>query len=385
MELYRKSIYSIPVIMVSALLCLIQPAFTASAQTDKKLKLKTVVIDPGHGGKDAGCVSKDKKTYEKNLTLSISKLFGEKIKEAYPDVSVIYTRSTDKYLTLNQRAETANKNNADLFVSIHINSVPSTSPHGFSTHILGQSSDKNKDLFAGNMDICRRENSVIMLEEDYSTNYQGFDPGDPESFIFFNLMQNAFYEQSLLFATDIDAALSKGPIKHSRGVWQDPFLVLWKTTMPSVLIEAGFMSNSSDLQVLRSESGRNAIAQKLFEAFKVFKSKYDRSIDFQVDEVRSPEPPKPVERTENKPVTVDGNVAATSFGVQIFVLSRLLPANDRTFKGLEAKPVKSGSVYKYVVEADSASEAKRIRTEIKKKFPDSFPVKIENGTVTRLK
>ena len=175
-------------------------------QKGSQLKLKTVVIDPGHGGKDAGCVSKDRKTYEKNLTLSISKLFGQKIKEAYPDVKVIYTRTTDKYVTLNERADIANRNKADLFVSIHINSVQQTSPSGFSVHILGQSSSKNKDLFASNMDVCRRENSVILLEEDYSTKYQGFDPNDPESFIFFTLMQNAFYEQSLLFAAD--AALS---------------------------------------------------------------------------------------------------------------------------------------------------------------------------------
>ena len=217
---------------VTVLFSLLSFNAMARPQVQSQLKLKTVVIDPGHGGKDAGCVSRDKKTYEKNLTLSISKLLGDKITRAYPDVKVIYTRTTDKYITLNDRAEIANRNHADLFISIHINSFSTASPNGFSAHILGQSSNKNRDLFSYNMDVCRRENSVILLEEDYTTKYQGFDPNDPESFIFFNLMQNAFYEQSLLFAADVEKELSKGPITHSRGISQDPFYVLWKTTMP---------------------------------------------------------------------------------------------------------------------------------------------------------
>ena len=252
--------YILSVLFVAAAFpCL--SSWSAAAQTSeaRKLRLNTVVLDPGHGGKDAGCVSKDGKTYEKNLTLSIAKLLGQKIKEEYPDVKVYYTRLTDRYITLNERADIANRNHADLFISIHINANTSSSPSGFSAHIFGRSSGKDSDLFRGNMELCRRENSVILLEDDYSTNYQGFDPEDPESFIFFNLMQNAFYEQSLLFAGDVIQSLSGGPIVKNRGVSQDPFFVLWKTSMPSVLLELGFISNSADLKVLTSEKGRSQI------------------------------------------------------------------------------------------------------------------------------
>ena len=178
------------------IVCLLLLSMTSSlAAKDKPLGLKTVVIDAGHGGKDPGGVSKDRKTYEKNLVLDIAKRFGQKIKEKYPDVKVIYTRSTDVYITLNERAAIANRNNADLFISIHTNANNSSSVHGASVHILGQSRDPKRDLYAGKMDVSRRENSVILLEDDYSTDYQGFDPDSPESFIFFNLMQNAYYEQ----------------------------------------------------------------------------------------------------------------------------------------------------------------------------------------------
>lgn len=339
------------------------------------LKLSTVVIDPGHGGKDAGCVSKDRKVYEKNITLAVSKLLGQKIKDAYPDVKVIYTRSTDKYVTLNGRAEIANSNHANLFLSIHVNSVDLTSPHGYSTHILGQSSDKNRDLFSYNMDVCRRENSVILLEEDYTAKYQGFDPNDPESFIFFNLMQNAFYEQSLLFATEINSQLSKGPITHSRGISQDPFYVLWKTTMPAVLVEIGFLSNSSDLKILNSDSGKEAIAQRLFLAFKSFKMKYDGSLRYET-----------VGKTDAAASTGSGQDAGPAYGTQIFVLSRKLGESDSSFKGYDVKAYRSGDVWKYVAGAASSEpEAREKYKSIKKDFPDSYMVEITDGNVVPLK
>ena len=156
-----------------------------------------MVIDAGHGGKDPGAVSSDKKTYEKSIVLDIAQNLSERIRKAYPDVKVVMTRSSDKYVTLNDRAEIANKADADLFISIHINASAKNSPNGYSVHILGQSSDTNKDLFAYNMDVCRRENSVITLEDDYTTKYQGFDPSDPESFIFMTLMQNSYLEHEI--------------------------------------------------------------------------------------------------------------------------------------------------------------------------------------------
>lgn len=156
----------------------------AGNDSRNKLGLNTVCIDAGHGGTDPGCVSKDKKTYESKIALDIAKRLSEKIKASYPTVKVVMTRSTDKYITLGERADIANRNNANLFISIHVNTAAATSANGYSIHVLGQSSKKNRDLFAYNMDVCKRENSVIMLEDDYSTKYQGFDPTDPESFIF---------------------------------------------------------------------------------------------------------------------------------------------------------------------------------------------------------
>ena len=255
---------------LSALLAVTMP-FLCHAEPESKVRLKTVVLDPGHGGHDAGCVSKDGKTYEKNLTLSIARQVGNKIKAAYPDVKVIYTRTTDKFIPLNERAEIANRNKADLFISIHINAVDSSSPTGTSAHVLGPSSNKNRDTFSESMELCRRENSVILLEDDYSTAYQGFNPNDPESYIIFNLLQNAHLQQSLQLATLVQERMGEGPIKKNRGISRDPFLVLVRTAMPSVLLELGFISNSSDLSVLRSKSGQDKLAQNVFDAFSEYK------------------------------------------------------------------------------------------------------------------
>lgn len=269
--------YGVYILTLCALACMGE--ITTKAD---EYKLRTVVIDPGHGGKDAGAVSKDKKTYEKNLVLDISKLIGEKIKAEYGDeVKVLYTRSTDVFIPLAQRADFANKKHADLFISVHINSATSTRPSGHSVHILGASSNPNRDLVAGNLDVVKRENSVILLEDDYNTTYQGFDPSDEASYIFMTLMQSANYEQSIFFASECEKQLSKGPVTVKRGVEQNPFYVLWKTSMPSVLLELGFLSNDADLAVLRTSQGRDKLAQRIFEAFKTYKKNYDESMKYQ--------------------------------------------------------------------------------------------------------
>lgn len=370
---------------------------------DKSLGLRTVVIDAGHGGKDPGGVSKDRKTYEKNLVLDIAKRFGQKIKEKYPDVKVIYTRSTDVYITLNERAAIANRNNADLFISIHTNANDSPSVHGASVHILGQSRDPKRDLYAGKMDVSKRENSVILLEEDYSTDYQGFDPNSPESFIFFNLMQNAYYEQSVLFASKVDEYLRKTDFAVSSytGIHQDPFWLLWKTAMPAVLLELGFISNPGDLKVLTSVDGRNDIADKLMAAFTSFKTSYDSSLNVQSTptsaQAQSPVPAqsqapaheKKEDTVRTEPVQVmqktDGDVY---YGVQIMGLGRLLKNGDPALKGLEIQAVKTpeSNIYKYVTGKYSDREgAAQILPSVKKKFPEAFLVKVEGNTVNRLR
>lgn len=388
----RKIIFTALIIQLISLFAF--PVIPVQAQKASELRLKKIVIDPGHGGKDAGAVSRDKKTYEKTLTLKIALSLKQKIEAAYPDVEVILTRSKDVYLTLNERAEIANKNDADLFVSIHINAVSTANADGFSTHILGQSSNKDRDLFSQNLEVCKRENSVILLEEDYTTKYQGFDPNDPESFIFFTLMQNAFYEQSLLFAEKCDICMSKGPIKRSRGISQDPFYVLWKTTMPSVLIEAGFISNPSDLSVLRSESGINGISEALFKAFSEFKDMYDTSLKSgdDDDDVRTvaveQKESRPAERetTVQKQVEKKDTQASVLYGTQVLVSSRNISENDALFKGYDCMKLQSGKLYKYIIGISADQQhAKNMYRNIKKYFPDAFTVRIsQDRTVTRL-
>lgn len=351
-------------------------ALCMAASAGNGLGLKTVVIDPGHGGKDPGAVSKDKKTYEKTLVLDISKRLADKITAEYPDVSVIMTRSTDRTLTLDQRASTANDADADLFISIHVNSSTSTSPNGYSVHVLGQSSNKNRDLFAYNMDVCRAENSVVMLEDDYSTKYQEFDPSDPESFIFMQLMQSAYLEQSLLFAQFISDNLSGGPIKSGRGIWQDPFYVLWKTSMPAVLVELGFISNQQDIGQLKQETSREALAEALFNSFVEYKTQYDKSLDFAVE-------PSSVPVAESDSTA---KVDKVMYGTQIFASGKLLKDNDSRFLGYKPEVISGVSIYKYVIGVSyDPEEAKKSFGEISKKYPSAFLVKIENGKSVQIR
>ena len=364
---------------MTALACLLFFSHDVYCANDGKLGLKTVCIDAGHGGKDPGCVSKDKKTYESRVALDVAKRLSEKIKTAYPDVKVVMTRTTDTFISLGDRADKANKNNADLFISIHVNTVSSSSPNGYSIHVLGQSSKKDRDLFAYNMNVCKRENSVMMLEDDYSTKYQGFDPSDPESFIFFNLMQNAHLEQSLLFAEDVDKAMSAGPMRKSRGIWQDPFFVLWKTAMPSVLIEIGFMSNPTDLTVLKSENGREQIAEALFKAFGVFKKRYDGSVNAGAAEKAAPKA-----QDVAKPA-VETKKSAAVYGTQVLASGKLMKDNDPFFKGYTPVRVKSGNIYKYIIgTAPSADKAREHYSKIKKSFTGSFLVAVEGNNVKRI-
>lgn len=364
---------------LTAVLCV----FSSGAQD---LRLKTVAIDAGHGGRDPGAISKDNKTYEKTLTLDIARRLSAKIGESCPDIKVIQTRPTDYYVELLDRAKAANNADADLFISIHINSVASTSANGCSVHILGQS--RKHDLLAYNMEVCRRENSVILLEDDYSTKYQGFDPSDPESFIFMSLMQNAHLEQSMTFAQMIAEKLQTGPIPKSRGVWQDPLYLLWKTSMPSVLVELGFISNSSDLETLRNPDKREELAQKLFEAFQDYRKVYDSSMAVgEPTAIMAVEPErKAVETVVEKQEITPVEAPELRYGVQIFAGSVLLSTKDKRFLGYEPVIVTAGKIYKYVIGVcDTPEEAISNVEKIKSSYPDCFPVKISGSSTIPLK
>lgn len=344
---------------------------------DEHLRLSTVVIDPGHGGKDPGAVSRDKKSYEKTFALSISQAIADKIRAAYPDMKVVLTRSDDTYVTVGGRADIANKEEADLFISVHHNAVASASPNGFSVHVLGQSSKKGTDLYANNMDIVRRENAVILLEDDYSTTYGDFDPNDPESYIFMNLMQNANLEQSVRFAQLVEKNLKGGPIKNDRGLSQDPFLVLWRTAMPAVLLELGFLSNDNDLKVLKSADDREKIAERVFQAFKEYKEIYEGTVTTETAPAMQPEVEKPAAKQETKVETV--------YAVQIFAVGKKMDPKAREFMGYTPKIIQGEKLYKYYIGvSDSAAGARKHLSAIRKKYPDAFLVKICGTEVTRI-
>lgn len=363
----------------------------------KKITLNTVCIDPGHGGKDPGCLTSDKKLKEKDIVLSIALHLKKIINTAYPEVNVIMTRDDDTFVELAERANLANKNNAQLFISIHVNAADPKTPagrsaNGFSVHTLGQSSIKNRDLFKANMELCRRENSVILLEDDHTAKYQGYDPSDPESFIFFNLMQNANWEHSLMFAEYVDTEMKKGPVRNNRGISQDPFLVLWKTKMPSVLIETAFISNDKDRAVLASENGRKKIAGNIFSAFSKFKKKYDGTTfpqnGAEKNEQKEKSPKDSFQKNEirhaENNVVNENKTENIYYAIQVMAGARKLSEKDAFFKSNPVIIIKSGSIYKYLICPEKDKETiKNIYKKIKKTYKDCFIVKVENNNISR--
>jgi N-acetylmuramoyl-L-alanine amidase len=231
-----------------------------------KYKLKTVVIDAGHGGKDPGCSGA--KAIEKDIALNVALQLGKQISAAYSDVKVIYTRKTDVFVELHDRAGIANKNNADLFISIHCNSNPKNI-YGSETYTMGMHTSEN------NLSVAKRENSVILQEDNYLEKYNGFNPNSPLAHIFFANVQSAHIENSLKFASMVETQFKVHAGRSSRGVKQAGFLVLWKTSMPSVLIELGYLTHAAEEKYLNSAAGQNKMADAVFRAFKQYKKEVE--------------------------------------------------------------------------------------------------------------
>lgn len=249
------------------LLCIIFILFSFKINPHYKKTIQTIVIDAGHGGHDAGCAYHGAK--EKDITLKIALELGKKLEYLSPDLKIIYTRTTDKFIPLYDRALIANKANADLFISIHCNSSKRAEVSGTETYAMGlHKADEN-------VETAKRENDVILMEENYLDKYEGFDPNSPETHIYFSLFQNAFLDQSILLASKIESSLSKKTNTNSRGVKQAGFLVLWKTKMPSVLVEVGFLSNLKDKALLTSSAGVNQISQNIADAVIDYKKVYE--------------------------------------------------------------------------------------------------------------
>lgn len=234
----------------------------------EEYRIRTVVIDAGHGGHDSGCLGASAK--EKHVALAIALRLGKMIEETYPNVKVIYTRKTDVFIPLHERANIANKAKADLFICIHLNSGGKAA-YGVESYVMGN--HKSDD----NLNVAKRENSAILLEEDYKTQYDGFDPNSPEANIIFTLFQSQFQHQSLLFASKVQENATDFGGRFNRGVKQAGFLVLYRTTMPAVLIECGFLTHHQEEKFLGSDKGQNVMATSIFRAFKEYKIDMEES------------------------------------------------------------------------------------------------------------
>ncbi|MFB9865093.1 N-acetylmuramoyl-L-alanine amidase [Rufibacter immobilis] len=232
----------------------------------KEVKIRTVVIDAGHGGKDTGCHGASAK--EKDVALKVALQLGEHIENNLPDVKVIYTRKDDRFVELIDRAGIANKNHADLFISIHCNSGPS-SAFGTETYTMGLHTSN------GNLAVAKRENSVILQEENYEKKYNGFNPNSPQSHILFSLYQSAYLDNSLRFAQKVEKEFKTRVGRSSRGVKQAGFLVLWKSAMPSTLIEIGFLTNPQEEKFLNDKSNQSYMASGIYRAFKEYKQELE--------------------------------------------------------------------------------------------------------------
>lgn len=396
-----------------------------STKTENNInKSMIVIIDPGHGGKDPGAVSKG--TREKDIVLGIGLKLGKLISDTFPDVKVIYTRNTDVFVPLIERSRIANKSKADLFISLHANFCATPATRGTETFVLGL--HRSND----NLDVAKKENSVILLEDNYSSTYEDFDPNSSESYIMFELVQNIYMDQSVSFADAIQQQFKSKLETSNRGVKQAGFLVLRQSSMPSVLIETGFLSNQNEAKYLSSESGQETISLSIFDAFRKFKSWNSGTITPNLATVKAksvekdtnarteikqdtepianviPAVEKPsknedtaanhkfeIKEKVEKPLEKSISNGSTSIGdknsdnnnyysVQIAASVTSVDPTPSNFKGLKGiKRDKTDKYYRYYFGNESSLEKiKPLQQQIKSKYPQAFIVSFVNGKRT---
>ena len=373
----------------------------------------TLVIDAGHGGHDAG--ARGAISMEKNINLSVALQFGRYVEKYMPEVRVIYTRKTDKFVSLIERANIANRANADLFISVHTNALPAGKiARGFETYTLGMHRAKD------NLDVAMRENSVISMEKDYKQAYQGFDPKSSESYIIFEFIQGKNMERSVELARMIQRKVCDNANRPDKGVHQAGFLVLRETSMPSCLIELGFITTPDEERILNNTDRVNEIAKSIYDGFAQYRNKYDKRVtvpyrplqsgdveelkeqesQHQVEPQRKNEVQKKVEvqkktealkRTEpQKKAEVQKRVVAQKkpepkdapvFKLQIFVSDRILRKGDAHFKGeTDYESFREGNLVKYTMGASSNyNDVYRLRKSLQEKFPEAFIIAFKNG------
>lgn len=345
----------------------------------------TLVIDPGHGGHDAGAMGARSK--EKDINLRVALAFGKYVERNMPDVRVIYTRKTDVFIPLMERANIANKAGADLFISVHTNALPGGKiARGFETYSLGMHRAKD------NLDVAMRENSVISMEKGYQQTYQGFDPKSSESYIIFEFIQGKNMERSVEIARSIQKSVCREANRPDKGVHQAGFLVLRETSMPSCLIELGFITTPDEEELLNNESRVDDVAKAIFHGFEQYKNKYDRRVSVPYRAASSAddsEMPKIVPNTYQREETVVKAIAkvgekdahAPIFKVQILVSNRVLRAGDAHFKGETGyASYQEGGMVKYTMGSSANyNEIFRLRKSLLDKFPEAFIIAFKDG------
>ncbi len=344
--------------------------------------VKVVVIDAGHGGHDPGNLGTRRyKTREKDIALAVALKLGAYIQENLPDVKVVYTRQTDKFIELQERARIANAAEADLFISIHCDAFTQSSVSGATSLVLGRNHGDE------NMRVAQQENSVILLEENYEEKYEGFDPRKPETFIALTLYQNAFLNQSISFAQKVQDQFRERVQRKDRGVKQQPLYVTSRTAMPAVLIELGFLTNPAEEDFLNSESGQNFMASAIYRAFKEYKQ--EREFFEKSSVTSTPEPtvdkeePQTEKPTEVLPLNVpEESPARVFFTVQILTSGLKKELKPENFKGVEGVAIyEEGKLYKYIVgETNTLTEAEALKQKMKEAgFRDAFVIALQNG------
>ncbi|WP_080903613.1 N-acetylmuramoyl-L-alanine amidase [Parabacteroides sp. Marseille-P3160] len=375
-------------------------SFLAVPAVQAKSKTFTVVIDAGHGGKDIGAPGTI--VNEKEINLKVALKLGELIKDGHEDVKVVYTRQSDRFVELDERANIANRNKADLFISIHTNAVKrGNTANGTETFTLGLArSDEN-------LEVAKRENSVILLEDNYLQKYEGFDPNSTESYIIFEFMQTKHMEQSVQFASEIQRAFRTGK-RVDRGVRQGGLLVLRKTGMPAVLVELGFITNREEERFMKSAEGQNLLARCLYNAFTRYKRDYDRKLGGQPSQVR---PARELAVTDDDIREADAagdwqtdnrknegrsslrdnelQESAVSFSaegkvvykIQILTSGKKLPSQSRLLKGYkDVSYYREGGIYKYTYgETTDYNEILRLYRKTVKDFKDAFIIRYKGG------
>lgn len=374
--------------LLLALMCmLVVTAFAAN-------KRFTLVIDPGHGGHDAG--ARGAISMEKNINLTVALRFGKYVEQNMPEVRVIYTRKQDVFIPLHERANIANRANADLFISVHTNALPAGKvARGFETYTLGMHRAKD------NLDVAMRENSVISMEKGFEQTYEGFDPKSSESYIIFEFIQGKNMERSVDLARMIQRSVCDGGCRPDKGVHQAGFLVLRETSMPGCLIELGFITTPDEERLLNDNAKVDDIAKGIYEAFAKYKNKYDRSVSVPyraVDRQESTLPKIVPDSYKDAPAAKKSTPAARKsepvakkaapapkdapvFKLQIFVSSRNLRKGDAHFKGeTEYDSFQEGNLVKYTLGASTNyNEIYRLRKEKMEKFPEAFIIAFKNG------